>query len=1275
MPLFYNQSSPTPTTSNSINNVSINIRDFLLNKNLKSTYPQVSTSINGSPRVGEPVLSIERSLLSSFPHQQMTQDTSTIDVLGSILNGQGLGFNGSGLEPNFDIRSSLAGRILGATGLLNDTKIGTIGAQQLALALANNAAFNVQQQVLGTLNVSDNILGLIKNGTIEGFRPSYQITIPSSDLGQVADYAGKILGFTLPKSYLGDEGSIFQNENGNIGNIERANSMIKNTGKGQVMALLNNVNANIAVNQLNNTFRTGYAPGFTNNKGERKISESNSIIYAFDKEGQNINLLKTTDGIIPDLNFDKNISTYGFKSPEENGTGPSGNQGYDNRKLSDVGFTWTTGTGGIVNTNKDFDEMVGDKKSLMVKTQQLFNSKGMLNIVTNKGDMNKKSSQISQANGGGFSKGSAVLREGVYDDKGRYIANDRSADETYCRSWTTLNRYDKVYKLIRSGVDGITGPFNNDDDNLTNAGDNNTLNGVRKSVNGINLNTPFRETNGGTQGSILDAFGAPHIAPYNTDSFGNSDSPQRYMFSIENLAWSDKTALLPPYEVGAGDLITGKKGRIMWFPPYDISFSENSTVNWESNNFIGRGEPLYTYNNTERTGTLSFKVIVDHSSYTNTFRGTDGPDDNYVASFMAGCVEPSKAFTDKLTLSEASKIEIKTQKIPQTAVIEPEEKPEVNIKFYFPNDNADMPNKYENGLSGLTSADTINYSSNKNGTGYGLGTYPALFTQGIHLKTGWNDVNNYGLNGFSEYASPINFNGVDYWNWRDLEILLPEIERHLSEKCRFCVANVTGFASQQGIAAANKKLIDARANKIIDFLVPKLFLFLPEEERRARFKKKQGSVPDNQFCRVGIEEDISNISCKKDRRAEVTFEYSPELKAKSITPLPDKEVIVSKTQINEKIRERFYNESKFFERLTDEDPFIFDSFREKIKYFHPAFHSMTPEGLNSRLTFLLQCTRQGPTLEREEANNLAFGRAPVCILRIGDFYNTKIVMDNVGIDYEPLVWDLNPEGIGVQPMIANVNISFKFLGGSSLMGPINKLQNALSFNYFANTQVYDPRADYISKEKNDAFLMDGEKSWKNDKTEITKKDLPLESNEDVVNLPNQPAVQPTQESIVTISNNIEDKVVLSKIVIDGYVRVLPNDGYFGLFLNFGKHIDDNGNPIGLTLESTLNKTYKAHVYIISRITNEKTYLGFITAKGDNGIGMIFTSNGVDVNLPFDNWNKRWKIEIPTTPELETKLIGFQDITKITPPTDSYSISVEWETGSKTSHGFDYTHGQ
>jgi hypothetical protein len=37
----------------------------------------------------------------------------------------------------------------------------------------------------------------------------------------------------------------------------------------------------------------------------------------------------------------------------------------------------------------------------------------------------------------------------------------------------------------------------------------------------------------------------------------------------------------------------------MWFPPYEIQFNEMNSVNWESNNFIGRGES-FTYNNTEK---------------------------------------------------------------------------------------------------------------------------------------------------------------------------------------------------------------------------------------------------------------------------------------------------------------------------------------------------------------------------------------------------------------------------------------------------------------------------------------------------------------------------------------------------------------------------------------------------------------------------------------------------------------------------------------------------
>lgn len=188
---------------------------------------------------------------------------------------------------------------------------------------------------------------------------------------------------------------------------------------------------------------------------------------------------------------------------------------------------------------------------------------------------------------------------------------------------------------------------------------------------------------------------------------------------------------------------------------------------------------------------------------------------------------------------------------------------------------------------------------------------------------------------------------------------------------------------------------------------------------------------------------------------------------------------------------RYDQEYHFYQQYFADHPFVFERLQEKIKYFNPAFHSMTPEGFNARLTFLNQCTRQGNTKTMSDvggvtANNLAFGRPPFCVLRLGDFYNQMIVIENISIDYsvsDGLQWDLNPEGNGVQPMLCNVNISFKFIGGGDITGPVKRLQNAMTFNYYANTSFYDNRADRVEY---------GDTNWKtmggagNDKIDFGK---------------------------------------------------------------------------------------------------------------------------------------------------------------------------------------------
>lgn len=165
---------------------------------------------------------------------------------------------------------------------------------------------------------------------------------------------------------------------------------------------------------------------------------------------------------------------------------------------------------------------------------------------------------------------------------------------------------------------------------------------------------------------------------------------------------------------------------------------------------------------------------------------------------------------------------------------------------------------------------------------------------------------------------------------------------------------------------------------------------------------------------------------------------------------------------------RYDQEYHFFKQLEAKHPDVFNSVVEKLQYFDPAFHSMTPEGFMGRLNFLHQCTRQGDTITTSDknghmANNLAFGRPPFCILRLGDFYYQKIVIRNISISYDPLVLDLNNEGVGVVPLIANVTISFNFIGGGDLTGPVRKLQNAMAFNYYANGRLYDNRADRIER--------------------------------------------------------------------------------------------------------------------------------------------------------------------------------------------------------------------
>ncbi|MEK6829596.1 MAG: hypothetical protein AABY15_05750 [Nanoarchaeota archaeon] len=67
----------------------------------------------------------------------------------------------------------------------------------------------------------------------------------------------------------------------------------------------------------------------------------------------------------------------------------------------------------------------------------------------------------------------------------------------------------------------------------------------------------------------------------------------------------------------AGNLIFFIKnyssGDQYYFPPYIQSISNTENANWNSTNFLGRPEAVYTYNNSSRDASISFYVLTDYA--------------------------------------------------------------------------------------------------------------------------------------------------------------------------------------------------------------------------------------------------------------------------------------------------------------------------------------------------------------------------------------------------------------------------------------------------------------------------------------------------------------------------------------------------------------------------------------------------------------------------------------------------------------------------------------
>lgn len=615
--------------------------------------------------------------------------------------------------------------------------------------------------------------------------------------------------------------------------------------------------------------------------------------------------------------------------------------------------------------------------------------------------------------------------------------------------------------------------------------------------------------------SVLDNTYNLNIAPMKAvDKFISSTNIKdgkvtKYMFSIENLAWrtSNRPGVqyddLPECEKGPNG------GRIMWFPPYNLSFSETVQPQFDSNTFLGRPEPIYTYKSTSRTGQLSWTIIVDHPSILNLIvaqelKGkTKDVINGLVDSFFAGCkkydiYELAKKYSS-LSASDLASI--------QTAVLNSASNPDdvktvgtevkqetPDVKSNTQNYAADLKQKYE-GLGYY-----FDYQKPRGGR-----NFDKLYEDYVSTST----INEFKLSTLDpeqQTAIENTFQSVVVYNFQEnenfLNLVLETFEKNKTSDGLDTLASIEvtfGTSEPTGREVNEPDLTRRRIDSIVDYFKTwnksKLRKYINDnkfriidggEKENSVQPKTQGTAFSFSDC-AGLPTDTNYekryspraIGCRRAVIRNINVTIPPPTSVEqtnggqkngNTSNLPTQTGSLEKFKdgISKKLLRSLLSECSYFEMIQQNNPMFYDSMKEKIKYFTPAFHSMTPEGLNSRLTFLQQCTRPGDTIpvidkdnkpKYDNAVNTAFGAPPVLVLRIGDFYNTKIIPTNLGIQYEPLLFDLNPEGIGVQPMLAKVSLSFNFVGGSGLKDPIDKLQNALSFNFYANTEMYDERAD------------------------------------------------------------------------------------------------------------------------------------------------------------------------------------------------------------------------
>ena len=1013
----------------------------------------------------------------------------------------------------------------GSDGLLSqDSYIARLGAENLRKDFQARIAAQILQDTIGRANIFNvrsgtDVLSLI-TGRVPLIEPNYRITISSNPILAASDFALRLAGSILPVSTI--PGSYFDPSinPGQPTTIQQLQNAFRQSTVGKLLTGLlganttgsqlfyNNMGGGQKSRLFGNIDYNKYKPSFDRTLFDRLGgaivgSTTNNSDYYVGSITSDPSRVFSPSGDLPVNTFgqEQQMPVYGPQELAQLYEGPSqevrlGANGptYSNGGGIEGGFTWVSpkykgnagkkvGLGGaIYNQDEDFKPSSYNSTE---STNRTYREGSILDDTQRIIDSQPQGGKRLQHVGNAIDQVSKVFHDGYKEiTKGSrvlsYIGSiGQEVGTEYCRVFAKDTPYLQFNDLQKT--DGIT------------------TQGRRFSYsvldNTYNLNIAPNKQEGGQDST-------------NLIGSSNNGYAKKYMFSIENLAWGTSSA--PGYAVA--DLPVCERGpnggRVMWFPPYGLTFGETVSANWNPNEFLGRPEPIYTYKNTSRTGTLTWKIVVDHPSALNVIvnkvlnnETNKVRIDSILESFFAGC--------RKYDLYELAKkyYTIKQNDLFQIQqAITSKELPQESLEYAV--DTVGNVPAVTQGTAGVTDAnskivaynDLGFYFDNDIPTQLGVNyedTYtPYISREGTY---GPNSVTAQTTNFFQTVIKP---------NKGKIENFINELKTQMSNYTTGTVTiYLAGSASAPAKKEYNQKLSERRIDSAITYMTADTKIQEFVQKQRLIFKRSaQGenaqvqkfdsdgkpmagvsvNCTDNDSDSLSPTEKIFSTNAMACRRAFISKieskldlppSQAPQAKTNVIvgnvvTKTVTQNVLEQKTVIRDNISKRvlrsLLSECDYFEAIKEETPMVYDNLKEKLKFFQPAFHSMTPEGLNSRLTFLQQCMRPGDTiptvksvggkdvLEYNNATNTSFGAPPVLILRIGDFYNTKIIPTSLGFTYENL--DINPEGIGVQPMIANVTMGFNFVGGSGLKESVDKLQNALTFNYYANTEIYDDRA-------------------------------------------------------------------------------------------------------------------------------------------------------------------------------------------------------------------------